>query len=125
LGRLLENLPANIEARAIVEVAEATHELALTSPARLEVTWLHGSGNGGAPSRLPEAVAAMQLPGRPGYVWIAAEQKAARPLRRRMRHALKLPGDRYSVTSYWTDHLAEWQAGWRALDPTIKARIEA
>ena len=38
---------------------------------------------------LPEAVGAVRLPShRPGYVWIAAEQKAARPLRRRMRHEL-------------------------------------
>lgn len=125
LGRLLENLPAKVDARAIVEVADASHEVALTSPARLEVTWLHGSGNGVAPSRLPEAVGAVQLPKRPGYVWIAAEQKAARPIRRRMRHELKLPAERYAVTAYWTDHLAEWQAGWQALDPTIKSRIEA
>ncbi|MCW5713083.1 MAG: siderophore-interacting protein [Bauldia sp.] len=125
LGRLLEDLPASVEARAIVEIADPAHELTLMSPARLDVTWLHGSGNGIAPSRLPEAVGAMKLPARPGYVWIAAEQKAARPLRRRMRHELKLPGDRYSVTAYWTDHLAEWQAGWSALDPAIKARIEA
>lgn len=125
LGRLLESLPAAVEARAIVEIADPAHEMPLASPARLDVTWLHGSGNGIAPSRLSEAVGAMNLPGRPGYVWIAAEQKAARPLRRRMRHDLKLPAHRYSVTAYWTDHLAEWQAGWSALDPAIKARIDA
>ena len=123
LGRLLEQLDADIEAKVIVEIAEAAHEVSFASASRLQLTWLHGSGNGVAASRLLEAIRGVTLPPGPGYIWVAGEQRSVRPIRKYLRHELGLAAERYSVVGYWTAGQAEWDAGWKALDPAIKDRI--
>ena len=59
LGRLIEQLPAGMSAKAIVEVVDESHKQQITSSADVEFIWLVGSGNGVAPSKLPDAVRAM------------------------------------------------------------------
>ena len=126
LGRLLENLPAGTEARAIVEIPDASHEQAFETRADLKLVYLHGTGNGIAPSRLEAAVRGVAVPqGRIPYVWVAAESKAVRPLRKYLRHELGWHASAYSVTGYWTDKLAEWEHRWDTLDPAIKQQIDA
>lgn len=125
LGRLLEGLDAGVEARAIVEVPDATHEQVFETRAALKLVWLHGSGNGLAPSKLEDAVRSMNLPtDREVYVWVASEARAVRPIRKYLRHELKWPATRYSITGYWTDRLAEWERNWAALDETVKKQID-
>lgn len=125
LGRLLENLQAGTEARAIVEVPDAAHEQQFETKAELKLVYLHGSGNGIAPSRLEEAVRGVAVPeGRTPYVWVAAEARAVRPIRKYLRHELGWPVSRYSVTGYWTDKLSDWEHRWNALDPAIKKQID-
>ena len=126
LGRLLENLPAGTEARAIVEIPDASHEQAFETRADLKLVSLHGTGNGIAPSRLEAAVRGVAVPqGRIPYVWVAAESKAVRPIRKYLRHELGWHASAYSVTGYWTDKLAEWEHRWDTLDPAIKQQIDA
>jgi NADPH-dependent ferric siderophore reductase len=126
LGRLLANLPAGTEARAIVEVPEASHEQRFETQAALKLVYLYGSGNGIAPSRLEAAVRAVAVPeGRTPYVWVAAEAKSVRPIRKYLRHELGWHASRYSVTGYWTDKLSEWEQRWEALDPVVKQQIDA
>jgi len=125
LGRLLENLPAGVEARAIVEIPDASHEQQFETRAELKLVYLHGSGNGIGPSRLESAVRGVAVPeGRTPYVWVAAETKAVRPVRKYLRHELGWPASRYSVTGYWTDKLAEWEHRWESLDPAIRKQID-
>jgi NADPH-dependent ferric siderophore reductase len=125
LGRLLEQLPAGIEARAIVEVPDASHEQAFDTRASLKLVWLHGAGNGIAPSRLEEVVRTIPFPAdRLTYAWVAAESRAVRPIRRYMRHELGWSPKQYSVTGYWTDNVEAWTAGWQALDPKLRQRID-
>ncbi|MGD9737767.1 MAG: siderophore-interacting protein [Bauldia sp.] len=123
-SRLIETIHPSIKVRLIAEIAEPAHRLPLPERDRLGVTWLEHSGNGIAPSHLLEAVQAVPLPGGPGYVWVAAEQRSVRPIRRYFRHQLRLPAERYSATGYWTDRWSEWKAGWDGMDPALKARIE-
>ncbi len=125
LGRLLEGLGADVEARAIVEVPDASHEQVFETRATLKLVWLHGSGNGLAPSKLEDAVRSMNLPtDREVYVWVASEARAVRPIRKYLRHVLKWPATRYSITGYWTDRLAEWERNWAALDGGVKKQID-
>ena len=126
LGRLLETLPAGSEARAIVEVPDASHQQTLGTRANLTLVYLHGSGNGLAPSRLEAALRGIAIPGgRSPYVWIAAESRSVRPIRKYLRHELGFHASRYSITGYWTDRLADWERGWASLDPAIKQQIDA
>lgn len=123
LGRLLEQLPAGVEARAVVELSEASRQQVFESAADVKIVWLV-SGNGHGPSRLEEAVRSIRVPEVPAYAWVAAERKTAQPLRKYFRHELGWPAERYSVVNYWTAELAEWNEAWKALDPAIKAKID-
>lgn len=125
LSRLLEQTPRHIETRVFVEVATAEDELTLPSHPGATVTWLHRSGNGVAPSRMGEVVRAVPLPTSPGYIWVAGEQKVVRSIRKFVRQELKLPPERYELVGYWTANGEDGEARWEALDPAIKAEIDA
>lgn len=125
LGRLVEQLPAGTKARAIVEVADASHEQIIDSSAKIEFVWLHGCGNGVGPSRLLEALQSGTLPSGSGYIWVAGETKMQRAVRRYLRQDLKLPGTAYKVIGYWTDNAEEYDSKWAALTDETKARLEA
>lgn len=125
LGRLLEGLAEHVEARVIVEVPDKSHEQQFESQAKVKIVWLHGAGNGIAASQLEDAVKSMTFPAdRSVYVWVASEAKTVRPIRKYLRHELKWPATRYSITGYWTDKLAEWERNWGALDPAVKKQID-
>ena len=48
-----------------------------------------------------------------------------RAIRKFVRQELKLPAERYELVGYWTAQGEEWDAKWDALDPAIKAQIDA
>lgn len=125
LARILEQTPAQVRSRVFVEVADPAHELVLPYHPAATITWLHRAGNGVAPSRLPEVFEAMPLPPTPGYIWVAAEQKAVRAIRRRVRQVLGLPAGRYELVGYWIHEGEAWEAKWDALPEEVKAAIEA
>lgn len=125
VSRLLEQTPSHVQSRVFVEVARAEDELELPRHPAATVTWLHGSGNGVAASRLEQVVRAVPLPQTPGYVWVAGEQKVVRSIRRFVRQELRLPPERYELVGYWIANGEEWDARWSALDPAIRARIDA
>ncbi|HEV7344352.1 MAG TPA: siderophore-interacting protein [Devosia sp.] len=125
LSRLLEQTPRHVQSRVFVEVARAEDEQPLPAHSGATVTWLHRSGNGVAPSRMGEVVRAVPLPATPGYVWVAGEQKVVRGIRKFVRQELMLPPERYELVGYWTANAEEWDARWEALDPAIKAQIDA
>ncbi|MCM2389500.1 siderophore-interacting protein [Streptomyces albipurpureus] len=125
VGRLVEQLPAGTRATVIVEVADASHEQVIHSPADVRYVWLHGAGNGIGPSRLEAAVRTLARPGTPpGYVWVAGESRAVRGIRRYLRHDLALPARMYKVVSYWQHASKEWEDRWAALDPTVRQRLD-
>jgi NADPH-dependent ferric siderophore reductase len=125
VARLLEQTPPEVECRVILEVASKADEQTLPYHPAANVTWLHGSGNGVAPSRLAEVFHAVPLPSSPGYIWVAGEQKAVRTIRKHVRQVLNLPASRYKLVGYWIDNHEVWEATWEALDPQIKSRIDA
>lgn len=125
LARLLEQTPRHVQSRVLVEVARAEDEQPLPVHPGATVTWLHRSGNGVAPSRMEEVVRAVPLPPTPGYVWVAGEQKVVRSIRKFVRQDLRLPPERYELVGYWIADGEAWDAKWAALDPEIKAKIDA
>lgn len=125
LARLLEQTPGHVQTRAFIEVADPSHELEMPYHPYASVTWLHGSGNGVAPSRVEEVVRAMPLPATPGYIWVAGEQRVVRNLRRYIRHDLRLPSERYELVGYWTQDARDWQERFEALPSAVHAAIAA
>lgn len=125
VSRLLEQTAGTIQSRVFIEVKKRADELPLPGRPGVTVTWLHNSGNGVAPSRLAEIVRSVPLPDTPGYIWAAGEQKVIRSIRKFVRQDLQWPAERYELVGYWTANGEQWDAKWDALDPAVKARIEA
>ena len=125
LARLLEQTPEHVQTRAFIEVAEPSHELDLPYHPHASVTWLHGSGNGVAASRVGDVVRALPLPPTPGYIWVAGEQRVVRNLRRYIRHDLRMPAERYELVGYWTEDAQAWEERYDALPEAVRAAIAA
>ncbi|GGF54096.1 siderophore-interacting protein [Azorhizobium oxalatiphilum] len=110
LARLIEQTPAHVASRVVVEVADAAHVQALPAHPRLSVSTVHGRGNGVCASCLEEAFALLPLPEGTGYVWMAGEQAAARRLRQSVKTMPALGSARSKVVAYWIAHDGEGEA---------------
>ena len=103
IGRMLEELPAGVAARAFIEIADEVERQALARPG-VEVTWLPREDRpAGTTTLLADALAAIG----PGfwatapYVWGGCEQGAARAIREHLKREVKLPKGRSLVAAYW------------------------
>lgn len=123
-SRLLEEAPAGVRTRAVLEVLSPAHEQRLALPPDTRVTWIHG-GNGRTPTRLAEMVRAASLPSGTGHVWVAGETRALREVRRHLRHDLGLPPTAYTAVGYWTHRLEWWMRRYEQLDDDTKASLAA
>lgn len=124
LARILDSLPSEVDALAVVEIADPSHRYVLQSCCTLQTIWLERSGNGVAPSQLFSALRSLAANNLPDYVWMAGEHKEARAIRRHLRQQWRLPADRYAVVGYWIDKREEWMVAWEDLDPALKRRID-
>lgn len=125
LGRIAEELHAEVHAHAIVEVATADDVQELPSAATLTTTWLTGSGMGLAPSRLPGAVRSLELPDDGVYVWAAAETSATRAIRKHLRHDRGLPNSAMTVIGYWRTRKEDWLQRYEPAKPDLRRRRDA
>lgn len=112
IGRFLEELPAEAEVHAFIEVANAGERQALSQRERASVTWVLRDEAG--PGGLERAVRAAELPaGDDWFVFAAGEIGMLRPIRDYFRKELVLPKERVVVDGYWKrgvenlDHHAE------------------
>ncbi|WP_305093917.1 siderophore-interacting protein [Prescottella sp. R16] len=100
IAHCLEQLPSDLPATVVIEVAEPAHRQELKSDAPVDVTWLYRSENGGE-SRLADAVrGAPWRPGRP-YLWVAGEATTIKPLRRWAKQDRELDKQYVEITGYW------------------------
>ena len=108
VGRILDELPAGVPVRAVIETPSPHDRLTLHSRADLEVAWLDNPDQQNGSSLLPAALSDIRLPDGPGYVWLAAETAATRVMRKDLRHERGLPHTAYSVVGYWRTKADEW-----------------
>lgn len=80
LARILEETPAGVDVTVIAEVLDRTEIAYLPDRPGTEIIELIGTGNGAAPSRLPEALRAVDLP-TDGYLWLAGRRPTPAPPR--------------------------------------------
>jgi NADPH-dependent ferric siderophore reductase len=121
-ARLAETAPQGVRTRVVLEVATVADQLELAVPDGVDVHWVHG-GNGTAPTRIEEIVAAADLPEGPGYIWVAGETKATRGVRRFLRHELGLPSTTYKVVGYWTENAELWRERYDGLAEGVRLRL--
>jgi NADPH-dependent ferric siderophore reductase len=123
-ARLIESAPAGVRTRAILEVPDPRHRLDLAAPPGAEITWIYG-GNGRGASRLEHVVRSLPRPAGIGYVWVAAETRELRGVRRYLRRELGLPSTAYKTVGYWTDRADTWRDHYDALDDETKSALNA
>lgn len=104
IARILERLPADARALALIEVADGREEQQLASPARFDVRWLHRGGvPAGTTDLIEAAVRETPLPADTDTVRVFAgcEQAVARRLRTHLLTARRLDKRQIQVAAYW------------------------
>ena len=109
---ILDALPADINARVLIEVADAQEERPLASAAQINVTWLHHDGNATQADRpLEAALRASDLPRGNGRIYVGCEAAAMRRIRAHLIQERGLDPARLVTRGYWklgdinyTDH---------------------
>ena len=86
-------------------MADAADELELASPADVTVRWLHRDGT--TDGELEWAVRDTVLPPGDGFVRVAGEAGALKPIRRYLRDELCLDPARFDVDGYWKRGVAD------------------
>jgi NADPH-dependent ferric siderophore reductase len=111
IARSLGQVPAGRAVVVAVAVDDADHELALTSPGDLTVTWVHRASAPGDEELLPRAVEKLAFPdGRP-QVFVHGEAGEVRAIRRHLLGDRGLPREGNSISPYWRRNLTD--EGWR------------
>lgn len=123
VGRLIEQAPAGVRTRVVIEVPDESHRQDFAAHPDVEIAWVYG-GNGHSQSRLEEVLRTIDLPFGVGYVWFAGEAAVLRAVRKYLRHERGLPPTAYKVIGYWTDKSEQWEAKWESLDPSVRAWID-
>ncbi|CAL2073488.1 iron-chelator utilization protein [Streptomyces murinus] len=110
IARWLEELPRDAKGWAFIEVAGAAEQIELSTPAAVEVRWLHrGDRPAGTGDALERAVTAVPVAeGERLYAWIAGEAGQIKPLRRWVRDELRLDRGDYEITGYWKRGIADF-----------------
>ena len=104
IGRWLSELPAGVSVRAVIEVADAGEEPELPSAADVDLVWLHRDGiPAGESTLLADALAGFEFefPTGRGFVWVAGEAGALKPVRRMLRSHPALDSRCIDVDGYW------------------------
>jgi len=102
MGRRLEELRPGVRAIVIAEVADAAEEQRFESNAKVDTIWLHRDGaEPGTTDLLLKTVGALTMPLGDGYVWVAAEAKTAKAMRRHLVDERGLRKDWIKAAAYW------------------------
>lgn len=108
ISAALEHIPAGRRAYAIVEVADATEEVALSSTGDAHIRWVHRTDGVG----LAATVRSLALPDGTVQAFVHGEAAMVRELRRYLRFERGIPRELLSVSGYWRRGLDD--EGWRA-----------
>jgi NADPH-dependent ferric siderophore reductase len=125
LGRILEELPAQQRAVVLAEVTEPSDSQRIETSADTTVSWLPGSGNGHAPSRLLQALQEIELPEGPGYLWFAGEAAESRAVRKYVRRELGWPTERFTIIGYWRVEKARWMTRYEEVGESLEKVYES
>lgn len=100
VARRLEELGAASRAIVVMEVGDATAQIALPSRASVDVHWLH-RGDAREGSLLEGALRQVVLPQGEGYVWAAGEAAAMKAVRQYLVGERGIDKKRIRASAYW------------------------
>lgn len=107
IARLLEAMPADTTATAIIEVPDGKDEQAISSKADVEIVWLHRNRSKDSKT-LAERVASIELPLNGSvFAWAGVEFSAFRKIRSDWRSLKHLAKEDHLAVSYWREGHAQ------------------
>lgn len=95
IERRLAELPPGARAVVRVQLGDAADRRPWQSAADLDLAWLS------SPSSLSEAVAALDIPSGPGFIWAAGEHHSMAALRKQLLAKPGADSRRMRVAAYW------------------------
>ncbi|MFD6895508.1 SIP domain-containing protein [Rhodococcus sp. NPDC060086] len=102
IARWLEEMPAGLDARVVVEVASADYSLDLPSAATVSLTRVNrGDRSAGDATALESAVRSVQWRDGKVFAWVAGESTSLRGIRRYLRNERSMPAEMVEITGYW------------------------
>ena len=101
VATVLEALTPSMRAYAMVEVHDAGEELELTSPAELQVSWLHRKHGEATGRALADAMREAVLPPGDGRIWVSCEAMIMREIRRQFIEERGLDRAMLRTQGYW------------------------
>ena len=122
-ARIVEELPGDVPAIAIVEVAGDEDLQYLPTRGNVTVIPSVGTGNGHAPSRLAALTRDLTLPAGRGYCWFAGEAAESRAVRKYFR-GLGWTIDELDITGYWRFDSETWDQKFALVQDDVLAVYE-
>ncbi len=102
IGTLLEALPASMSAYVFAETLNEDEELEMTSPAQMQIAWLHRNSTEELPGRrLAVAMRNVDLPQGKGCIWVSCEASIMREIRAHFLHNRGLDRSMLRTQGYW------------------------
>jgi NADPH-dependent ferric siderophore reductase len=112
ISRILAAAGPDTRGIALLEVAGPEEEQELSTPAGVEVRWLHRSGAAADAALLADAVAALPRPaGEDLFAWVGAESAVVRAVRADLRGRWGLRRAQHHAIGYWRRGRAMAPAG--------------
>jgi len=99
------------------------HQIDLQSPARLDLQWLHRSGNGTDAQLMADAVRALDFPTGRVHAFVHGEAEEIRAVRRHLLADRGLTRRDMSCSPYWRRHLTD--EAWRQVKSDFVAAMES
>ncbi|KQX74127.1 siderophore-interacting protein [Aeromicrobium sp. Root472D3] len=122
LARILRGLSPQQKAVVHVVLTDAGDEIALPSPADVDVTWQVVAKETDICETLAEAVTSRDLPDADRYVWLAGEARASRAVRRHLRRELKWPQADFYTCGYWQIEAEKWNARYEEVAEVVQKK---
>jgi NADPH-dependent ferric siderophore reductase len=114
----LEAVPADAPVLVRLVCDGPEHELALDTPGRLDLAWLHRNGDAGL---LESAIAALEFPDGKVHAFIHGEAGETRAVRRHLLADRGVDPDRLSCSPYWRRGMTD--EAWREIKAAWNAEV--
>jgi NADPH-dependent ferric siderophore reductase len=122
LARILRGLAPHQKAVAHVVLTDPGDEIALPSPADVDITWQVVAKDTDICEALAAAVTSRDLPTSDRYVWLAGEARSSRAVRRHLRRELGWPQSDFYTCGYWQIEAAKWNARYEQVHEVVEQK---
>jgi NADPH-dependent ferric siderophore reductase len=122
VARILRGLSPQQEAVVHVVLTDPADEIALPSPADVDVTWQVVAKDTDICGALADAVTSRELPTSGRYVWLAGEARASRAVRRHLRRELGWPQSDFYTCGYWQIDAEKWSARYEEVAEVVEKK---